>query len=175
MNAKITGIASYVPDYVLTNDELSHMVDTNDEWITTRVGIKERRILKGEGTGSSDLGEKAVAELLRKTGVKPEEVDLLICATSNPDYRFPSTASIVLETSVVGQIRGLQIRGSMRRPKGERLRSARKAYLKRFPFAVFMDVDVWVIEPDYFKYTDNRLGFGKKIVWEKERNGHEAE
>ena len=94
MNAKITGIASYVPDYVLTNDELSHMVDTNDEWITTRVGIKERRILKGEGTGSSDLGEKAVAELLRKTGVKPEEVDLLICATSNPDYRFPSTASV---------------------------------------------------------------------------------
>lgn len=84
-------------------------------------------------------------------------------------------ASIVLETSVVGQIRGLQIRGSMRRPKGERLRSARKAYLKRFPFAVFMDVDVWVIEPDYFKYTDNRLGFGKKIVWEKEREGHEAE
>lgn len=70
-NAKITGIASYVPDYVLTNDELSHMVDTNDEWITTRVGIKERRILKGEGTGSSDLGVKAVAELLKKTGVKP--------------------------------------------------------------------------------------------------------
>lgn len=84
-------------------------------------------------------------------------------------------ASIVLETSVVGQIRGLQIRGTMQRPEGERLRSARKAYLKRFPFAVFMDVDVWVIEPDYFKYTDNRLGFGKKIVWEKERNGHEAE
>ena len=96
-NAKITGIASYVPDYVLTNDELSHMVDTNDEWITTRVGIKERRILKEEGTGSSDLGVKAVAELLKKTGVKPSEVDLLICATSNPDYRFPSTASIVLE------------------------------------------------------------------------------
>ena len=92
-NAKITGIASYV----LTNDELSHMVDTNDEWITTRVGIKERRILKGEETGSSDLGVKAVAELLKKTGVKPSEVDLLICATSNPDYRFPSTASIVLE------------------------------------------------------------------------------
>lgn len=63
---KITGIASYVPDYVLTNDELSHMVDTNDEWITTRVGIKERRILKGEETGSSDLGVKAVAELLKK-------------------------------------------------------------------------------------------------------------
>ncbi len=96
-NAKITGIASYVPDYVLTNDELSRMVDTNDEWITTRVGIKERRILKGEGTGSSDLGAKAMAELLKKTGVAPEEVDLLICATSNPDYRFPSTASVILE------------------------------------------------------------------------------
>lgn len=83
-------------------------------------------------------------------------------------------ASIVLETSVVGQIRGLQIRGTMRRPKGERLRSARKAYLKRFPFAVFMDVDIWMIEPDYLKYTDNRLGFGKKIVWEREQDDHEA-
>ena len=92
-NAKITGIASYVPDYVLTNDELSHMVDTNDEWITTRVGIKERRILKGEETGSSDLGVKAVAELLKKTGVKPSEVDLLICATSNPDYRYDIQAA----------------------------------------------------------------------------------
>ncbi len=97
LNAKITGVASYVPDYVLTNDELSRMVDTNDEWITTRVGIKERRILKGEGTGSSDLGAKALSELLKKTGVAPEEIDLLICATSNPDYRFPSTASIILE------------------------------------------------------------------------------
>ncbi len=97
LNAKITGIASYVPDYILTNDELSRMVDTNDEWITTRVGIKERRILKEEGAGSSELGARAVAELLKKTGVAPEEVDLLICATSNPDYRFPSTASVVLE------------------------------------------------------------------------------
>ena len=108
-NAKITGIASYVPDYVLTNDELSHMVDTNDEWITTRVGIKERRILKGEGTGSSDLGVKAVAELLKKTGVKPSEVYLLICATSNPDYRFPSTASIVLEKLGIKSVSALTI------------------------------------------------------------------
>ena len=78
-HAKIVGIASYVPDYVLTNDELSRMVDTNDEWITTRVGIKERRILKGEETGSSDLGYRAVDKLLDKTATKPEEIDLLIC------------------------------------------------------------------------------------------------
>ena len=94
-SAKITGIASYVPDYVLTNDELSQMVDTNDEWITTRVGIKERRILKGEGLGSSHMGKIAVERLLESTGTNPEDIDLIICATSNPDYRFPSTASII--------------------------------------------------------------------------------
>lgn len=94
-SAKITGIASYVPDYILTNDELSKMVDTNDEWITTRVGIKERRIQKGEGLGSSHMGVIAVNRLLKNTGCKPEDIDLVICATSNPDYRFPSTASII--------------------------------------------------------------------------------
>ncbi len=94
-NAKITGIASYVPDDILDNEMLSRMVDTNDEWITTRVGIKERRILKDPEKGSSFLGVKAVEKLLDETGVKPEEVDLLICATSNPDYRFPSTASVI--------------------------------------------------------------------------------
>lgn len=98
-NAIITGVASYVPDYVLTNEELSTMVDTNDEWIMTRVGIKERRILKGECLGSSELGYRAVDELLRKTSTKPEEIELVICATSNPDYRFPSTASIIAEKS----------------------------------------------------------------------------
>lgn len=94
LNATITGIASYVPDDILDNDMLSRMVDTNDEWITTRVGIKERRILKTP-EGSSYLGIKAVEKLLADTGTKPEEVELLICATSNPDYRFPSTASII--------------------------------------------------------------------------------
>lgn len=94
-NAKITGIASYVPEDILDNEMLSRMVDTNDEWITTRVGIKERRILREPGKGSSFLGVKAVKKLLAETGVKPEEVDLLICATSNPDYRFPSTASVI--------------------------------------------------------------------------------
>ena len=78
LRAKITGIASYVPDYVLTNDELSKMADTNDEWITTRVGIKERRILKEKGSGSSDLGYRAVARLIEKTGIRPEEIDLII-------------------------------------------------------------------------------------------------
>ena len=95
LNAKISGIASYVPDCILDNEMLSHMVDTNDEWITTRVGIKERRILKEEGKGSSYLGIKAVNKLLEELKVKAEEIDLLICATSNPDYRFPSTASII--------------------------------------------------------------------------------
>ncbi len=95
--AKITGVAAYVPDYILTNEELSRMVDTTDEWITTRVGIKERHILKGEGLGSSELGYHAVAKLLEKTGTRKEEVELIICATSNPDYRFPSTASVIAE------------------------------------------------------------------------------
>lgn len=74
---------------------LSKMVDTNDEWITTRVGIKERRILREPGAGSSYLGAKAVEKLLERTGTKPDEVDLLICATCNPDFRFPSTGSII--------------------------------------------------------------------------------
>ena len=95
LHARISGIASYVPDDILDNEMLSKMVDTNDEWITTRVGIKSRHILKQEGTGSSYLGEKAVERLLESTGVKPEEIDLLICPTSNPDYRFPSTASVI--------------------------------------------------------------------------------
>ena len=92
LNARISGIASYVPEDILDNEMLSKMVDTNDECITTRVGIKERRILRKEGAGSSYLGIKAVDKLLQDTGVAPEEIELLICATSNPDYRFPSTA-----------------------------------------------------------------------------------
>lgn len=93
-SARITGIASYVPDDILDNEMLSKMVDTNDEWITTRVGIKRRHVMRQPG-GSSVLGIHAVNTLLQRTGTDPAEVDLLICATSNPDYRFPSTASIV--------------------------------------------------------------------------------
>ncbi len=94
-HAVITGIASYVPDDILDNDMLSKMVDTNDEWITTRVGVKERRILHAEGKGSSYLGIQAVNRLLSEYKVDPESIDLLICPTSNPDYRFPSTASVI--------------------------------------------------------------------------------
>ncbi len=95
VHARISGIASYAPDDILDNEMLSKMVDTNDEWITTRVGIKERRILKDPSKGSSFMGIKCVERLLESTGTKPEEVDLLICATTNPDYRFPSTGSII--------------------------------------------------------------------------------
>lgn len=94
-HAIISGIASYVPDDVLDNEMLSKMVDTNDEWITSRVGIKERRILKVEGAGSSYMGIQAVNRLLESSDSKPEDIDLVICATSNPDYRFPSTASVI--------------------------------------------------------------------------------
>ena len=95
IRAVITGIHAWVPDYRLTNFELSKMVDTSDEWILQRVGIKERRILKGEGRGSSDLGEQAVKGLLEKTKTSPDEIDLLICATVTPDMAFPATANII--------------------------------------------------------------------------------
>lgn len=95
INAVITGVGAYLPDYILTNQELSTMVDTTDEWIMTRIGIKERRILKGEGQGSSELGAKAIAQLLEKTNTSPEEVDLVICATVTPDMQFPATANII--------------------------------------------------------------------------------
>lgn len=95
LNAKITGLASYIPDSILDNEMLSKMVDTNDEWITTRVGVKERRILRDPDKGSSYMGIKAVNKMLAETGTNPQDIDLLICATSNPDYRFPSTASMI--------------------------------------------------------------------------------
>lgn len=97
IRAAITGVGGYVPDYILTNQELETMVDTNDEWITTRTGIKERRILKGEGKGTSHMAAEAVKELLKKTKTDPKEVDLLIVATVTPDMPFPSTANLVAD------------------------------------------------------------------------------
>ncbi len=97
IRAAVTGINAWVPEYRLTNQELSTMVDTTDEWIMQRVGIKERRILKGEGKGTSDLGEPAVRGLLEKTNTSPDEVDLLICATVTPDMAFPATANIICD------------------------------------------------------------------------------
>jgi 3-oxoacyl-[acyl-carrier-protein] synthase-3 len=95
--AAITAVSGWVPDYVLTNKELEKMVDTNDEWITSRTGIKQRRILKGEGLGSSDLGVNAINLLLEKRGISAEEIDLIICATATPDMLFPSTACIIAD------------------------------------------------------------------------------
>jgi 3-oxoacyl-[acyl-carrier-protein] synthase-3 len=97
IRAAITGINAWVPEYILDNNEISKMVDTSDEWIMQRVGIKERRILKGEGRGSSDLGENAVRGLLEKTGTSPDEIGLLICATVTPDMMFPATANIICD------------------------------------------------------------------------------
>ncbi|MEP1097509.1 MAG: beta-ketoacyl-ACP synthase III [Cyclobacteriaceae bacterium] len=95
IQAAITGIQGYVPEYVLTNKELETMVDTNDEWITSRTGIKERRILKGENQGTSVMAVKALEGLLEKTNTKAEEIDLIICATTTPDMVFPATANII--------------------------------------------------------------------------------
>ena len=95
ITAAIKGIHGWVPDYILTNEELTTMVDTSDEWITTRTGIKERRILKGEDQGTSVIGVHAVKGLLEKTGTKPEDIDLIICATTTPDMLFPATANII--------------------------------------------------------------------------------
>jgi len=97
LRASITGVGGYVPEYVLNNEELSKMVDTSDEWIMTRVGIKERRILKAPGLGSSELGSKAILQLLEKTGTNPEEIDLLVCATVTPDHPFPATSAIICD------------------------------------------------------------------------------
>ena len=96
IHAAITGIQGYVPDYILDNKELEELVDTNDEWIVTRTGIKERRILKGK-KGSSDLGAEAIKGLLDKTNTSAEEIDLIICATVTPDMLFPSTACLIAD------------------------------------------------------------------------------
>lgn len=93
--ATITAIGGYVPDDVLTNDEIAQRLDTSDEWITTRVGIKERRVLRKKGTGSSYLGIKAVEDMMARHGVKPEEIDLVLCSSNTPDYHFPTTASVI--------------------------------------------------------------------------------
>lgn len=98
VNAVITAVGGYLPEYILDNHELSRMMDTSDEWITTRVGIKERHILKEEeGVGTSFMAAKAVSEILQKTKVNPDEIELVICATSSPDHIFPATAAIVAD------------------------------------------------------------------------------
>ncbi|HVB03017.1 MAG TPA: beta-ketoacyl-ACP synthase III [Chitinophagaceae bacterium] len=97
IKAAVTAVGAFVPDYILTNHELEMMVDTTDEWIRTRTGVEERRILKGEGLGTSDLGAPAVVDLCRKRGIDPMEIDLLICCTTTPDFVFPATANIICD------------------------------------------------------------------------------
>jgi 3-oxoacyl-[acyl-carrier-protein] synthase-3 len=97
ITAAITAVGGYVPEFVLTNKMLEEIVDTNDEWIVSRTGIKERRILKGEGLGPSDMAKEAVLELCRKRGISPEDIDMLICATATPDFLFPATANIIAD------------------------------------------------------------------------------
>ncbi len=97
IHAAITAVGGYVPDYVMTNAEMETIVDTTDEWIQTRTGIKERRILKGEGKGTSDLAVGAVKVLLEKRGISPQEIELVICATTTPDYQFPATANVICD------------------------------------------------------------------------------
>jgi 3-oxoacyl-[acyl-carrier-protein] synthase-3 len=95
IRAAITGVGGYVPEYILTNQELETMVDTSDEWITSRTGIRERRILKGDGLGVSVMGVEAVKDMISKTGIDPKEIDLVIFATVTADMTFPATANIV--------------------------------------------------------------------------------
>lgn len=95
--ACISGVHGYVPDYVLTNSELEKLVDTTDEWIFTRTGIKERRILKGELQGTSVLGVRCLEGLLEKTNTNPKDIDLIIVATVTPDMFFPSTANLIAD------------------------------------------------------------------------------
>ena len=97
ITAAITGVGEYLPDYILTNEELSTMVDTSDEWIMSHIGVKTRHILKGEGVGSSYMGARAVINLLDKAGVDPMEIDLVICATVTPDMFFPSTGNLIAD------------------------------------------------------------------------------
>src|SRR5215467_6437020 len=97
ITAAITGIYGWVPETVLSNADLEKLVDTTDEWIMSRTGIKERRVLKGEGKGTSEIGANAVRGLLKKTNTNPDSIDLLICATTTPDMVFPATANIICD------------------------------------------------------------------------------
>jgi 3-oxoacyl-[acyl-carrier-protein] synthase III len=112
IRAAITGVHGYVPDYVLSNAELGRMVDTTDAWITERTGIKERRILKGEGLGTSHMAAEAVRGLMARTATKPEDVDLLICATTTPDMQFPSTANLICDMVGVRNIGSFDVQAA---------------------------------------------------------------
>jgi 3-oxoacyl-[acyl-carrier-protein] synthase III len=112
MRAAITGVHCYVPPDVLTNAELARMVDTSDQWIVERTGIKERHILKGKGLGTSHMGAEAVRGLLKKTGTPPADIDLLICATTTPDFVFPSTANLICDMADIRDIGSFDVQAA---------------------------------------------------------------
>jgi 3-oxoacyl-[acyl-carrier-protein] synthase III len=112
--AAITGVHGSLPEYVLGNAELAKLVDTSDAWIVERTGIKERRILKGEGLGTSHMASAAVKGQLAKTATNPTDVDLLICATTTPDFVFPSTANLICDIGVRGRMDCQSAHGSPR-------------------------------------------------------------
>jgi 3-oxoacyl-[acyl-carrier-protein] synthase-3 len=109
ISAAITGVAAHLPDYILSNKELETMVDTSDEWIVSRTGIHERRILKGEGLGPSDMAVPAIKELLQKTNTHPDEVDLILFASVTPDLIFPATANITADKAGIKNAFGYDI------------------------------------------------------------------
>jgi 3-oxoacyl-[acyl-carrier-protein] synthase-3 len=112
IRAAITGVHGHLPQYVLTNAELAKMVDTTDSWIVERTGIRERRILKGEGLGTSHMGADAVRGLLDKTGTKPADVDLVICATTTPDFVFPSTANLICDMAGIRNVGSFDVQAA---------------------------------------------------------------
>lgn len=112
IRAAITGVHAYIPEDILTNSDIEKLVDTTDEWIMTRVGIKERHVLKGEGKGTSVMGAEAVKGLLKKTNTKPEEVEVIIFATTTPDYIFPSTAAMTAEACGIKNALGFDIQAA---------------------------------------------------------------
>jgi 3-oxoacyl-[acyl-carrier-protein] synthase-3 len=112
IRAAITGVYGYVPPDVLTNAELARMVDTSDEWIIERTGIKERHILKGKGLGTSHMGAQAVRGLLAKTETAPGEIDLLICATTTPDFVFPSSANLICDMAGIRNIGSFDVQAA---------------------------------------------------------------
>lgn len=107
--AVITAVEAYLPDHILDNEMLSKMVDTTDEWIMSRIGVRERRILQEDGLGTSHMGAEAVRRLLAKTGTQPEEIDMLICATVSPDMLFPATANIICDKTGIKNAWGYDI------------------------------------------------------------------
>jgi 3-oxoacyl-[acyl-carrier-protein] synthase III len=109
---RVTGWGTALPDKILTNSDLELTLDTSDEWITERTGIKERHILKGKGLGTSHMGAEAVRGLLKKTGMRPDEVDLLICATTTPDFVFPSTANLICDMCGIHSIGSFDVQAA---------------------------------------------------------------